>query len=154
MTLRQRISDFLAQKRIAMIGVSRNPRDFSRHLFHDLKERGYEMVAVNPNAAEIDGGPSYPHVKDIPGGITNALIMTPASESNEIVNECIDAGIERIWFYRAAGIGAVSASALQQCETYGITVVPGECPYMFLRGAGFPHNVHGWMHTAFSSKYE
>src|SRR5689334_11295403 len=114
-----------------MIGVSRNPRDFSRHLFHDMRERGYDMVAVNPNAAEIDGEPCYQHIKDVPGGMANVLIMTPAGEANGIVNECIDAGVERIWLYRAAGAGAVSPSAVQQCETYGINVVPGECPYMF-----------------------
>jgi predicted CoA-binding protein len=152
-SLRERINNFLAQKRIAMIGVSRNPRDFSRHLFHDMKNRGYEMIPVNPNAAEIEGEACYAHVSDIPGGVTAALLMTSAAEANQVVNECIDAGVEQIWFFRATGDGALSRSAVQQCETYGLEIVPGECPYMFLPNAGFPHNVHGWVHTALSSRY-
>lgn len=153
MSLRDQIKDFLAQKRIAVIGVSRNPRDFSRQLFHDLKDRGYEVIPVNPNAAEIDGQPCYAHVQDIPTAVDGALLMTSSRESNEVVNECIDAGVERIWFFRAIGEGAVSKTALQQCEAYGIDVIPGECPYMFLPKAGFPHNVHGWVHCALSSKF-
>ena len=153
MSLRDRLNTFLAQKRIAMIGVSRNPRDFSRHLFHDMKARGYEMIPVNPNAGEIEGDTCFAHVRDIPGGVNAALLMTSAAESNRIVNECIEAGVERIWFYRAMGDGAVSRTAVEQCDTYGIEAIPGECPYMFMPDCGFPHNVHGWVHTRMSAKY-
>ena len=61
-----------------------------------------------------------------------------------MVRECHEAGIRRIWMYRAVGAGAVSIQAVEFCERNGMSVVAGECPFMFLPGSGFPHNFHGF----------
>ena len=153
MSLRESIADFLAQKRIAVVGVSRNPRDFSRQLFKTMQDRGYDVIPVNPNASEIEDKPCYSQVKQIPGGVDGVLLMTPAEQNEHIVNDCLESGVDRIWFYRAAGTGAVSRKALELCRQNGISAIPGECPYMFLPRTGFPHNVHAWVRTTFSSKY-
>jgi predicted CoA-binding protein len=142
----QAIQEFLAQKRIAMVGVSRSPKDFSAMLFEDLCRRGYDMVAVNPAAPTVLGRPSYARVQDIQPAVQGALLMTSAAATPAVVADCAEAGIRRIWMYRAAGQGAVDEKAVASCREQGIQVIPGECPYMFLTpSAGFVHSAHGFL---------
>ena len=137
------VRDFLAQKRIAFVGISRNPRDFSSSLFDELYRRGYDVVPVNPQATEIRGRRCFASVKEIQPPVDGALLMTNAATAEAVVHDCADAGIGRIWLYRAAGEGAVSDQAVQFCRDHNIEVIPGECPYMFLHGAGPLHWFHG-----------
>jgi predicted CoA-binding protein len=144
MSLREEIDGFLHEKRIAMAGVSTDPKHFSRTLFRDLQARGYQMVPVNPKTSEIEGQQCYPSVREIGPAPDAVLVMTPAAQTDVIARDCLAAGVKRMWMYRAVGAGAVSATAVRFCHDNGIHVVAGECPYMFLPDAGFPHNVHGW----------
>ena len=139
------IEDFLAQKRIAMIGVSRNPKDFSSALFEELRKRGYDMVPVNPKVSAVLGQPCYARVQDIQPPVDAALLMTTPEITDEVVTDCADAGIRRIWMYRAGGKGAVSEKAVAFCQERGIQVVPGQCPFMFLPGAAGVHKFHGFV---------
>jgi len=136
------INDFLAQKRIAMVGVSRNSRDFSIMLFKELVRRGYDVVPVNPRMAQVQGRRCFARVQDIQPPVEGALLLTPPEITEPVVSDCAAAGIKRIWMYSAGGTGAVSAKAVAFCRERGIQVVPGECPYMFLPHAGL-HRVHG-----------
>src|SRR5690242_1961861 len=101
------IRDFLAQKRIAFVGISRNPHDFSSSLFDELYRRGYDVVPVNPNAAEIRGRRCFGSVNEIQPPVDGALLMTNAATAEAVVQDCVDAGVSRIWLYRAGGEGAV-----------------------------------------------
>jgi len=138
------IHDFLAQKRIAMVGVSRSPRDFSVMLFKELVSRGYEVVPVNPRVPEVEGRHCFARVQDIEPAVDGVLLMTSPGVTEVVVNDCAAAGIKRVWMYRAAGSGAVSDQAVAFCRERGIAVVPGECPYMFLPHPGL-HGVHGFI---------
>ncbi len=139
---RQAISAFLEQKRIALVGASRNPKDFNALMFRDLRRLGYDVVPVNPSAKDIDGVPCYERVQQIDPPVQAALIMTKPDTAAAVVNDCLEAGIKRIWLYRAVGQGAVSAAAVDFCNRNGISVVPGFCPYMFLPGAAWFHRLH------------
>jgi hypothetical protein len=152
MSPRQEIDSFLREKRIAMVGVSTDPKDFSRSLYHELRNRGYDMIPVNPKAEAIAGERCYPSVRDIAPPPAAVLIMTPARQTDTIARDCLVAGIKRVWMYRAAGQGAVSGTALRFCHDNGIHVVAGECPWMFLPDAGFPHNAHGWLRRTFHAE--
>jgi len=143
-TTRELINEFLAQHRIAMVGVSRNAKDFSRMLFRDLVQRGYDMVPVTPNAAEVDGKTCFARVQDVRPPVDAALLMTKPALTERVVGDCAEARITRVWMYRAAGSGAVSEAALAFCEQRGIHAVPGYCPYMFLPDAAFYHKLHGF----------
>src|SRR3954471_6781944 len=103
------IQEFLAQKRIAMVGVSRNRKEFSAALFKELRERGYDVVPVNPNASEAMGQPCFARVQDVRPPVDSALLMTIPEVTDEVVSDCAQAGIRRVWMYRAGGKGAVSA---------------------------------------------
>jgi len=139
------IHDFLAQKRIAMIGISRTPGDFSAHLFEELCRRGYDVVPVNPNMAEVQGHRCFARVQEIQPPVQGALLMTSPGVTDTVVSDCAEAGIDRVWMYSAGHGGAVSGKALQFCRERGIRVVPGQCPFMFWRDAGFGHRFHGFV---------
>ena len=143
MTVMEKIRDFLAQKRIAIVGVSQQPRDFSRTLFRDFRKRGYEVVPVNPAVREIEGQTCFARVTEIQPPVSTVLLMTPPAVTDSVVRDCADAGVQRVWMYRAGGAGAVSSDAAAFCQSRGIAVIPGECPYMFLSGASWYHGLHG-----------
>lgn len=138
------IRDFLAQKRIAVVGVSHDPKHFSRGLLRTLRERGYEAVAVNPELSSADEAPCYARLTDISPPVDGVLLMTSPAVTDQIVRECATLRIPRVWMYRAGGKGAVSPQAIEFCEEHGIAVVPGECPYMFSNESGWFHHLHGF----------
>ena len=137
------IHDFLAQKRLALVGVSRDSKAFSRTLFRDLRDRGYDMVPVNPEADEIDGAHCYKRVQDVDPAVEGAIVMTPAEKSEQVVQDCVAAGVERVWLHRGAGVGAVSEAAVRTCREFELQVVEGECPFMFLPHSQWVHRAHG-----------
>jgi len=143
MTTRADIDDFLVLQRIAMVGVSRNPKDFSRTLFRDLCDRGYDVVPVNLFVDEIAGQESFQCLQVIRPAVQGALLMTNPHTTEQVVRDCAEAGITRVWMYRAGGLGAVSRDAVEFCRSNNIRIVEGYCPYMFLPATGFPHRVHG-----------
>ena len=143
------IEEFLAQKRIAMIGISRNREDFSASLFRELARRGYDIVPVNPRASEVMGRPCFARVQEIQPPVDGALLMTTPEVTDAVITDCAAAGIRRVWMYRAGGKGAVSEKAVAFCQKHGIQVVPGQCPFMFLPGSGGVHTLHGLLRKIF-----
>ena len=139
----ERIKAFLNQKRFAIVGVSQNPKDFSRAVFREFRDRGYDPVPVHPAAAEIEGRPCFPRVQEIQPPVDGVLLMTSPAVTDTVVHDCAEAGIKQVWMYRAAGRGAVTADAVQFCESNGMSVIRGECPFMFLPGGAWFHRLHG-----------
>ena len=143
MTPMNLIQDFLRQKRFAMVGVSRAPEEFSRALFREFRQRGYDAVPVNPEAREIDGQPCFARLEDVEPPVDSVLLVTSPPVTDTLVRECAAAGVKRVWMHRGGGQGAVSDSAVKFCEANGIAVIPGECPFMFLAGSSWFHRFHG-----------
>lgn len=143
MSIMERIQEFLGQKRFAIVGVSQSPKDFSRALFREFRERGYDPVPVNPAAREIEGQPCFSRLQEIQPPVEGVLLMTSPAVTDAVVHDCAEAGIKRVWMYRAGGHGAVTADAVHFCESSGISVIPGECPLMFLPGGAWFHRFHG-----------
>lgn len=140
MDTRAVIDGFLAGRRLALVGVSRNPQDFSRLMLAELRKKGYEVVPVRPELDEVDGLRVYARVQDIPGSVDGAIVLTSPAVAEQVVRDCDEAQIRRVWLHRGAGNGAVSEAAVAYCREHGIEVVPGECPLMFLGGS--VHDVH------------
>ena len=139
---REVIDGFLAQKRLAMIGVSRNPQDFSRALFREFLKRGYDVIPVNPNTTEVEGRECFARVGEITPGVEAALLMTSPADSAPMLGEAIEAGVRRVWLYRALGKGATDAVAL--CREKGVDLIEGYCPFMFFPEAQPFHRLHGF----------
>jgi predicted CoA-binding protein len=151
MTPLKEIEHFLGLKRLAVVGVSRQAKDFTRMLWAELADRGYDLVPVNPGAREIDGRPCFPRVQDIQPPVEGALLLSPADANDQVVADCAQAGIGSVWLYRAAGTGAVSRNAVAFCKSRGIRVIAGECPFMFLPHTAAIHRFHGFCRKIFGT---
>ena len=87
---------FLSSERVAVTGVSRTPKTHgSNNVYRRLRERGYQVFAVNPNAAEVEGDRAYPDLKSIPGGVQAVVIGTRPERAEETMHECAELGIGR-----------------------------------------------------------
>jgi predicted CoA-binding protein len=139
------IQDFLAQKRIAIAGISHDPRSTSVALFKEFSRRSYDVVPVNPHLPEVEGRRCYARVQDIHPPVDAVLIMTAPEITETIVRDCADARVDRVWMYRAGGKGSVNNKAVAFCEERGIRIIPGQCPFMFLPGADAVHRFHGFV---------
>jgi predicted CoA-binding protein len=138
------VQEFLASRRIALVGFSRTPKDFSRMLDAQFRARGYEVVPVHPEGGERDGRFCFPRVSAIEPAVDAALVIVPSSLAEAVVRDCLDAGVRRIWFHRGAGKGSASPEALALCMSRGVTPVADLCPLMALPGTSWPHRLHGW----------
>lgn len=136
------IQDFLARRRLAIVGVSRDPRDFSRTIFREFQSRQYEVFPVNPLISLVDDHHCFSELKEINPPVESVLIMTPPSVSEDVVHQCRDIGVKSVWLYSAAGAGASSPYAISFCKEHHIDVIEGHCPMMFLSDTGLIHRVH------------
>jgi predicted CoA-binding protein len=135
-------SAFLAKKRVAVTGVSRAPKQHgSNTVYKRLRERGYDVFAVNPNAETVEGDTAYPDLRSIPGGVDAVVIATAPERADETMQECAELGIRHVWMHRGPGAGSVSDSATAYGREQGITVIDGGCPCMFKPTADFGHKV-------------
>jgi predicted CoA-binding protein len=141
-TINEAASTFLSMKRVAVTGVSRTPENHgSNAVYRRLRERGYEVFAVNPNASVVEGDRAYPDLKSIPGRVEAVVIATRPEIAIETVRECADLGITQVWMHRGPGAGSVSQAAADYGRQHGITVIDGGCPLMFGPTADIGHRV-------------
>jgi predicted CoA-binding protein len=125
-------TEFLSHKRVAVTGVSREPGSHgSNVVYRRLRDRGYEVFAVNPNADEVEGDPSHHDLRSIPGGVEAVVIATRPETAEATMRECADLGIEHVWMHRGPGGGSVSPEAAKYGREHGIAVIDGGCPCMF-----------------------
>ena len=133
-------AEFLATKRIAVTGVSRNPQGHGGNVVYQrLRKNGYEVFAVNPNAETLEGDQAYPDLKSIPGGVDAVVIGTKPETAEATMRECAELGINQVWMHRSVGAGSVSSAATAYGRKQGITVIDGGCPLMFDPTADFAH---------------
>jgi hypothetical protein len=139
-TIKEAAAAFLATKRVAVTGVSRHPKDHgSNVVYKRLRDRGYEVFAVNPNADEVEGDRCFHDLSSIPGGVDAVVIATRPELAEQTMRECADLGIEHVWMHRGPGAGSVSEAAADYGRRRDITVIDGGCPCMFGPTADFGH---------------
>lgn len=130
--IKEAASDFLSHKRVAVTGVSRTPGSHgSNVVYRRLRERGYDVFAVNPNADEVEGDRAFHDLRSIPGGVDAVVIGTRPEHADETMHECADLGIKHVWMHRGPGGGSVSDTATRFGREHGIAVIDGGCPCMF-----------------------
>ena len=112
--------------------MSRTPQGHGSNLVYQrLRQRGYEVFAVNPEAGQVEGDTCYPDLTSIPGGVDWVVIGTRPQTAEATIRECADLGVTRVWMHRGPGPGSVSHSAAEYGRQRGITVIEGGCPCMF-----------------------
>jgi predicted CoA-binding protein len=130
--IKEAASEFLTSKRVAVTGVSREPKDHgSNVVYKRLRERGYEVFAVNPNTDEVEGDRCYHDLGSIPGGVDAVVIATRRELAEQTMSECADLGVTHVWMHRGPGRGSVSPAAAAYGRQHGIAVIDGGCPCMF-----------------------
>jgi predicted CoA-binding protein len=146
------VKDFLAQKRIAVAGVSRTKEDAANLIYRKLRGTGYRVFAVNPNTDAFDGDPCYPDLKSLPEPVDGVVIVTRPVVAEQIVRQCVDLHIPRVWMHCSLGshppkifqklaenITSASAEAVRLCRENHIAVIPGGCPMMFCEPVDLGH---------------
>jgi predicted CoA-binding protein len=148
LAIKDAASAFLATKRVAVTGVSRTPTNHgSNVVYKRLRERGYEVFAVNPNADEVEGDRAYHDLRSIPGGVEAVVVGTRPEIAEETMRECVELGIGRVWMHRSFGAGSVSEAAAAYGREHGIAVIDGGCPCMFEPAADLGHKAMRWVFT-------
>lgn len=141
--MKEAAAEFLAKKRIAVAGVSRDSGagHGSNTVYKRLRDRGYEVFAVNPNADTVEGDSCYPSLSAIPGGVEAVVIATHPDVASDVVRDCASLGIKHVWMHRGPGKGSVSPEAAELGRAEGIRVIEGGCPLMYGPTADVGHKV-------------
>lgn len=144
-SMKDAASTFLAKRRIAVAGVSREGD--SSHggnvIYTRLRDRGYEVFPVNPKAERVEGNRCYPDLASIPGGVDAVVIATPPGASAAVMQQCIDLGVTDVWVHRSFGSGSASEEATSLGRNNGITVIDGGCPLMYGEASDVGHRMMG-----------
>lgn len=134
------VQDFLAQKVIAVVGVSDKRETGANRNYQTFKRRGYQVYPVNPRIGEFKGAPCYPDLKSIPEKPDAVFMLTNPKVTEQVVQQCVELGVKHVWMHclmgtkpgLSAGSTSVSPSAVEICKANGIAVIPGSCPAQFL----------------------
>jgi predicted CoA-binding protein len=138
--IKEAASEFLVSRRIAVTGVSRQTKDHgSNVVYRRLREKGYDVFAVNPNADSVEGDRAYHDLGSIPGGVEAVVIGTRPEIADDTMRECAELGIKQVWMHRGPGAGSVSRTAAEYGRAQGIRVIDGGCPCMFDPVGDFGH---------------
>ena len=138
------VSEFLSGERIAVAGVSRSSSQAANAIFRKLRDSGYETVPINPNASEVEGERCYPDLATVPGSVDGLVVATHPNVAIDVVRQCEQRGVGRVWFHRSFGAGSVSEDAVRRCETSGIDCIVGGCPLMFCEPVDVGHRCMRW----------
>jgi len=147
-TIKKAAAEFLESKRVAVTGVSREPKGHGGNVVYQrLRDRGYEVFAVNPNADEVEGDPCYHDLASIPGGVEAVVIGTKPEIADETMRDCVELGIGHVWMHRGPGGGSVSQTAAAYGREHGVAVIDGGCPCMFGPTADAGHKAMRFVFT-------
>ena len=145
MTHQEKVQDFLAQKRIAVCGLSRTKDSGAGAIYLKLRNHGYQVFPVHPTAEALHGDACYPSLSAIPGGVDAVFIMNSPDVSEQIVAEAVNLGIKRVWMHNNGLMpSSVSEAAVAQCRAENIHVIDIGCPMMFLEPDVF-HSCMRWV---------
>jgi len=138
MTSRKVVDEFLSQRTLALVGMSRKENKFGNIIFRELSGKGYKVYPVHNQAKEIKGHQCWADFQSLPETVAGVVIVVPPAETAKVVREACGAGIRRVWMQQ----GAESQDAIRFCEEQGMQVVHGECILMFAEPVAFMHRIH------------
>jgi len=139
------VEEFLAARRLAVAGVSRDPKQPANLIFRRLRDTGHEVIPVNPLAGEVEGVACFRDVRAVPGPVDAVVIATPPAAAVDVVRACAERAIPRVWMHRSFGQGSVSAEAVTLGRELGIQVIVGGCPMMYCGKVDVAHRCMRWL---------
>ncbi|OFX88051.1 MAG: hypothetical protein A2W99_11135 [Bacteroidetes bacterium GWF2_33_16] len=145
MTKKESISNFLAPKKLAIAGVSRNTKKFGYAVFNELRQKGFDICPINPKADEIDGVKCYKSVSEIPAGYDKLFIVTPKNDTDIMLKQAVDKGIKHVWVQQMSNTTETAKIA----ESGGIELIEKECIFMFAEPVTSIHKFHHFLWKVF-----
>lgn len=141
MNSKQQVDDFINQKNIAIVGVSRKKSKFGNYIYRELKKKDYRVYPVNPKLEFAEGDKCYPDLSSVPEKLDGVVINVSPTEAVNVIKDANAAGIKRVWLQQ----GSKSDEAIKFCEDNNIDCVSNECIIMFTEPLGFIHRAHKWI---------
>lgn len=138
-----KVQDFLNLKSIAVAGYSRGSNP-GNAIYDKLKNNGYKVYAINPNADQINGIKCYASLSDIPEKVEGVVVTAPPAATEKIVEDCGKLGIKNLWIHRSMDNGSYSKEAVTKAKSLGINTISIGCPMMFLKPDIF-HRCFRWV---------
>jgi uncharacterized protein len=147
MTSLHEIQDFLAPRKLAFAGASRNPKKFGAVVFSELRQKGFELYPIHPEATEIQGIPCYKSIGDLPDSVELLYVVTPKSATLSVIQDAVKRGFQRIWIQQSSD----TPESLALAKENKIPVISGRCMLMFVEPVGSIHKVHRWFSRVFGA---
>jgi len=141
MNSKKTVEEFLFQKKIAVVGVSRKKTKFGNAIYKELKQKGYDVFPINSHITTFDRDACYPDLLSLPEKVDAVIINVPPAQAEKVVREAKEAGINKVWLQQ----GSQSDAAVKFCEENGIDCVSNECILMFAQPSAFMHRAHKWV---------
>lgn len=138
------VAEFLRGKRLVVAGVSRQPQQAANAIFRKLRDAGYDAIPVNPRTPTAEGVPCFPDLAAVPGPVDGVVVATHPGVALDVVRQCADRGVGRVWFHRSFGTGSVSPLAVAECGARGIACIVGGCPLMYCEPVDPFHRCMRW----------
>lgn len=135
------INNFLASKKIAVIGVSSAGKGFGVAVFKHLVKQGYEVYAVNPKGGTIDSKRIHTSLRDLEVPVEAVITVVPPDVTEKIILDANELGIKKIWMQQ----GSESEAAINYCKQNDISFVAEECIMMFSEPVQSIHKFHRWL---------
>lgn len=148
MNNKETIEDFISQRTLAVVGVSRGGKGFGNMAMRELKARGYTLYPIHPSAETLEGEACYPNLGALPEKVGGVLVVVPPAQTEQVVQDAHVAGITRVWMQQ----GAESEAAIRYCEQNGMSTIHGKCIMMFANPQSL-HKFHHWVNTLFGKLY-
>jgi uncharacterized protein len=132
------ISQFLAPRKLAIVGASRNPKKFGGTVIQELKDKAFELYPVNPNTDVIQGLKCYRTVDSLPDDVNHLLMVVPKTESASVATQIAGKGVKMVWVQQMSD----TPEAIEILEDAGISVISKKCILMFAAPVKGPHRFH------------
>ena len=142
--MKEKIDQFLACKRFAIAGVSRDRNKFGNVVFRVLKKKNYDVVPVNPVMENFEGEKCYKSISDLPPDVEALIIVTKPEASMLIIKEAIKKGIKHIFIQQ----GAHNDEIIEYSSGHGVNIIFKQCIMMFANPSGI-HKFHATLARLF-----
>lgn len=145
MTTIKSVNDFMAQKNIAIVGVSRKKQKFGNAIYKELEKKGFALYPVNPNMEEYNGKKCYPDIASLPTDVTAIVINTKPDNTKKLIEEADKKGIKHIWLQQ----GSADKETIELSEKSVSNIISKQCVIMFAAPAKGIHGFHKWINKTF-----
>jgi predicted CoA-binding protein len=139
------IKEFLAQKHLAIAGISKRKSKFGNTIFKELKKKNYQLYPVHPEMTDYEGITCFSKVDDLPEEVSGIIICTKPDKAEKLVNDAVEKGIKHIWLQQ----GAQNETTMKMANENNLNLITKECVLMFAEPAAFIHRFHRGINKVF-----